>query len=249
MRIQQIGGLVLLALMAAGGLANAQVTAAISGKVEDATGTGVNGAAITVRSVETGATRTTTSDQNGAFTVRLLPLGAQEVKAEKQGFKSALRTGINLELGEDAAVNLRLEVGDLAQQVTVSEENPIVNTTTSQTSGTVGERDVKDLPLNGRSFDALIALNPGAVNYGLKSANTSTSNGNTFSVAGRRPADNIFLLNGIEYTGSSQLGITPGGASGELLGIDEVRGFNVLYHTYSAEYGKRSGAQVTVVTQ
>ena len=96
----------------------------------------------------------------------------------------------------------------------------------------VGEREVKDLPLNGRSFDNLITLNPGAINYALKSANTSTSNGNTFSVAGRRPMDNLFLLNGIEYTGSSQLAVTPGGVSGELLGIDAVREFNVLTDTY-----------------
>ncbi len=68
-------------------------------------------------------------------------------------------------------------------------------------------------------------------------------------MAGRRPADNIVLMNGIEYTGSSQLAITPGGVSGQLLGIDAVREFNVLTDTYSAEYGKRSGAQVLVVTQ
>jgi hypothetical protein len=245
MRMQQI---VLLALMAAG-LADAQVTAAISGKVEDASGAGMVGAAVTVKSVETGAVRTTTTDPTGAFTVSLLPLGAQEVKAEKQGFKSALRTGINLQVGEDAVVNLRLEVGDLAQQVTVSEETPIVNTTTAQSSGVVGERAIKDLPLNGRSFDDLLTLNPGAINYELKSANTSTSNGNTFTVDGRRPGENIVLLNGIEYTGTSQLAITPGGVSGELLGIDAVREFNVLTDGYSAEYGKRSGGQVIVVTQ
>ena len=133
--------------------------------------------------------------------------------------------------------------------MTVDEEIPVVNTTTSSVSGLVGEREVKDLPLNGRSFDNLITLNPGVINYGLKSANTSTSNGNTFSVAGRRPMDNLVLLNGIEYTGSSQLAITPGGVSGDLLGIDAVREFNVLTDTYGAEYGKRSGAQVSVVTQ
>ena len=128
-------------------------------------------------------------------------------------------------------------------------ETPLVNTTTAPTSGVVDEKEIKDLPLNGRSFDNLITLNPGAVNYTLKSANTSTSNGNTFAVDGRRPGDNLFLLNGIEYTGSSQLAITPGGVSGELLGIDAVREFNVLTDTYSAEYGKRSGAQIGVVTQ
>ncbi len=92
---------------------------------------------------------------------------------------------------------------------------------------------MKDLPLNGRSFDNLIALNPGTINYSaMKSANTSTSDGNTFSVAGRRTSENIFLLNGVEYTGSSQLAISPGGVSGQLLGIDAVREFNVLTDTY-----------------
>jgi hypothetical protein len=249
MKKKLILAVAIVVTMAACGLANAQVTAAISGKVEDPAGAGMDATTVTVKSVETGAVRTTTTDHDGNYSVLSLPLGAQEVKAEKQGFKSALRTGINLEVGEEAVVNLRLEVGDLRQQVTVAAESPLVNTTTAQTSGTVDEQEVKDLPLNGRSFDDLIALNPGAINYELKSANTSTSNGNTFSVAGRRPADNLFLMNGIEYTGSSQLGITPGGVSGQLLGIDAVREFNVLTDTYSAEYGKRSGAQVDVVTQ
>jgi hypothetical protein len=161
-----------------------------------------------------------------------------------------VRTGINLELGQDAVVNLRLEVGDLVQPVTVSADAPVVNTTTAAVSGMVGERAVKDLPLNGRSIDNLITLNPGAINYSaMKSANTSTSDGNTFSVEGRRTGDNLFLLNGIEYGGASQLAVTPGGASGELLGIDAVRELNVLTDTYGAEYGKRAGAQVTIVTQ
>jgi hypothetical protein len=241
--------LLILALVAGCSQAKAQVSAAISGKVEDASGAGIDGTTITVKSLDTGAVRTSTTDQAGNFSVLALPLGEQEVKAEKRGFKSALRTGVNLQVSQDAVVNLRLEVGDLAQQVTISEEAPLINTTTAPVSGVVGEREVKDLPLNGRSFDNLITLNPGAINYGLKSASTSTSNGNTFSVAGRRPMDNIFLLNGVEYTGSSQLAITPGGVSGELLGIDAVREFNVLTDTYSAEYGKRAGGQISVVTQ
>src|ERR1019366_6481400 len=163
--------------------------------------------------------------------------------------KAAVRSGINLEVGQEAVVNLQLEVGELVQQITVVADAPVVNTTTSSVSGLVSEREIKDLPLMGRSFDNLIALNPGAISYGLKSPNTSTSMGNTFSVSGRRPLDNLFLLNGVEYTGSSQLSVTPGGVSGDLLGIDAVREFNVLTETYSAEFGKRAGAQVTVVTQ
>ncbi len=228
----------------------AQVTAAISGTVEDPSGGGVSGATVTVKSIDTGATRTATTDSAGHYTILSLPLGPQEVKAEKAGFKSVVRTGIDLVVGQEAVVNLQLEVGELVQQVTVAAETPLVNTTTSQDSGVVGEKQIKDLPLNGRSFDDLITLNPGTVNYSaMKSANTSTSDGNTFSVDGRRTYENLFLLNGIEYTGSSQLGITPGGVSGELLGIDAIREFNVLTDTYGAEYGKRAGAQVSAITQ
>ncbi len=238
-----------LALIASSSMLRAQVSASISGRVEDATGAVVSGANITVKSIETGATRTATTDSAGNFIFSSLPLGPQEVKAEKTGFKAVVRTGIDLVVGQDAVVNLRLEVGEFAQQVVVSAETPLINTTTSPVSGLVEERQVKELPLNGRSFDNLITLNPGAINYGLKSPQTSTSNGNTFSVSGRRPMDNLVLLNGIEYMGSSQLAVTPGGVSGDLLGIDAVREFNVLTETYPAEYGKRAGAQVTVVTQ
>ncbi len=230
--------------------ARAQVTASISGNVEDAAGAAVREATITVKSQETGATRTVSTDDLGNYRVLSLPLGAQELKAEKQGFKSVVRTGISLEVGQDAVVNFRLEVGELVQQMSVSEEAPVVNTTTASISGMVDERQIKELPLNGRSFDDLIALNPGTINYSaLKSPNTSTSNGNTFSVAGRRTSENLFLLNGVEYMGSSQLAVTPGGTSGYLLGIDGIREFNVLTDTYSAEYGKRAGAQVMAVTQ
>ena len=226
-----------------------QVAAGISGRTEDASGAPVAGVSVTVKSIETGATRVVTTDEAGKFRVLSLPLGQQKVTAEKAAFKTAVRTGIDLEVGQEAVVNLRLEVGDLVQQVVVVQEAPVVNTTTASVSGMVDERQIKELPLNGRSFDNLITLNAGAINYALKSPQTSTSNGNTFSVAGRRPMDNLVLLNGIEYTGSSQLAVTPGGVSGELLGIDAVREFNVLTDTYSAEYGKRAGAQVSVVTQ
>jgi carboxypeptidase family protein len=205
---------------------------------------------VTVKNAETGAIRTVLTDEQGNYRVLALAVGAHEVKAEKAGFRAAVRMGISLAVGQEAVVNLRLEVGEITQEVTVSADAPLVNTTTAQISGLVTEQQVKDLPLNGRSFDNLITLNPGTVNYSaMKTAQTSTSNGNTFSVAGRRTSENLFLFNGIEYTGSSQLGITPGGVSGQLLGIDAIREFNVQTDTYPAEYGKRAGAQVSVVTQ
>jgi Carboxypeptidase regulatory-like domain/TonB-dependent Receptor Plug Domain len=227
----------------------AQVTASITGVVEDPSGAVVSGAQVTVESLETGAIRTVNTDQSGIYRALSLPLGRQRVKAEKQGFQQAFRTA-NLEVAQESVVNLRLALRGAIVDVIVSDYMPVVNITTSPVSGIVDERQIKELPLNGRSFDDLIALNPGAINYSaLKSPNTSTSNGNTFSVAGRRTSENLFLLNGVEYMGSSQLAVTPGGTSGYLLGIDAVREFNVLTDTYSAEYGKRAGAQVSVVTQ
>src|SRR5262249_50513463 len=178
-----------------------------------------------------------------------LPLGVQEVRAEKAGFRAAVRTGVSLLVGQEAVVNLKLDVAQVNQEVTVAVETSMVDATTANVSGMVNERQIKELPLNGRSFDNLITLNPGSINYTYKSPGTVTSQGNTFSVAGRRPLENIFLMNGIEYTGSSQLSNTPGGVSGNLLGIDAVREFNVMTGTYSAEYGKRAGAQVTAITQ
>jgi len=230
--------------------AAAQITAAISGTVEDASGATVADASVTVKSLETGASRTVKTDSSGSYTVVSVPLGPQELKAEKAGFKTAVRTGVDLVVGQEAVVNFRLELGELVQQVTTTDEASVVNTTTSSVSGVVGEEQIKDLPLNGRSFDNLIPLNPGAVNYSaLKTRFTTTSDGNTFSVDGRRTYENLFLLNGIEYTGSSQLAISPGGVSGTLMGIDAIREFNVLTDTYDAEYGKRAGAQISVVTR
>jgi hypothetical protein len=229
--------------------ARAQVSSSITGTVTDATGGVVPGAGVTAKSLETGATLSTTTDSQGHYSFLSLPVGAQEVRAAKERFKTAVRSGVHLEVGQQARIDLRLEVGETSQQVTVTEEAPVVNTTTSSVAGIVDERQVKDLPLNGRSFDNLITLNPGSLNYVLKSPQTTTSNGNTFAVSGREPSENVVMLNGIEYTGTSQLAVTPGGVSGQLLGIDAVREFNVVTNAYSAEYGKRAGAQVSVVTQ
>jgi hypothetical protein len=238
-----------LILSVASETAVAQVTASIVGTVQDPSGAYVNGAKITVKSIETGANREVTSDETGSYRILSLPLGLQELRAESVGFKPFVRTGINLRVGEEAVVNITLALAP-ADIATVVSDVPVVNVTTASVSGLVGERQIKELPLNGRSFDQLITLNPGTINYSaLKSPNTSTSNGNTFSVAGRRTSENLFLLNGVEYGGTSQLAVTPGGVSGSLLGIEAVREFNLLTDTYSAEYGKRAGAQISAVTQ
>jgi Carboxypeptidase regulatory-like domain len=239
-----------LALIALGtGVMFAQgSTAMIMGTVKDASGAVLQGAAVSVRHVETGLTRAVVSDAGGSYRIPSLPVGGYEIRAEKPGFKLELLRGIDLVVAQEAVVNLTLQVGNVEQRVTVTADAPLVNTTLSSTSGLISESQVKDLPLNGRSFDQLLTLNPGTAN-----SSSNTFNGNAwtaFSVAGKRPETNRFIINGIDYIGGNATGlyIAPSGASGNLLGVDAVREYNVVTDTYGAEYGKRAGGQISIVT-
>ncbi len=231
---------------------HAQDSASISGSVIDASGASLDAAGVTVKNLENGAVRNGITDRSGHYSFPSLPVGRYSVAAEKTGFQTATKTGISLVLGQQAEANLSLVVGELTQVITVEAAEPVVSLSTSQTSGLVTEREVKDLPLNGRSYDELMTLNPGVVNYSSqRGGSIGTSNsalGNMFSVSGRRPQESLFLLNGIEYTSASEINLTPGGASGQLLGVDAVREFNVVSDVYGAEYGKRPGGQVTILT-
>ncbi len=224
----------------------------ISGAVRDKTGAAVAGATVTVRQIETGASRQLTTDSDGRFYAPSVPVGNFVVTVSHEGFQTDQRSGISLAIGQSLQVNFDLGVEKVEQEVVVDAQPDSVNTTTQQTSGLVDERQVKELPLNGRSYDGLLTLNPATVNYtNQRSGGVGTSNssvGNMFAVSGRRPQDNLFLLNGIEYTGASLINVTPGGTSGELLGVDAVREFNVAADTYGASFGKRDGAQVSIVT-
>src|SRR5436305_7694969 len=223
-------------------------TATILGVVKDTSGALIPGVSITVKHTDTGQTRTAISSDSGSYNVPLLPVGAYELTTTMPGFKQQVRTGINLVIGQEAVIDMTLEVGGTAEQITVSEEAPLVNTTLSSTSGLITEQQVKDLPLNGRSFDRLLELNPGVVN------NASNMGGGggfpAFSVAGHRQETNRFLINGVDWIGgnATQQFVTPSGASSQLLGVEAVREYNVLEHTYGAEYGKRAGGQVSIVT-
>ncbi|PYS19137.1 MAG: TonB-dependent receptor, partial [Acidobacteria bacterium] len=223
-------------------------TATILGVVKDASGALVPGVSITIKHTESGLTRTVVSGERGGYNVPLLPVGAYEITTTMPGFKQQVRSGINLVVGQEAVVDLTLEVGAIGEQVTVTEEAPLVNTTTSSTSGVITEQQVKDLPLNGRSFDQLITLNVGVSN--ATSNTLDSGNWNMFSVAGKRPETNRFIINGIDWVGGNANGqyITPEGASRQMLGVEAVREFNVLTDTYSAEYGKRAGGQISIVT-
>jgi len=231
----------------------AQMSASLSGIVTDPSGAPVPAAAVTIKNLETAAARNTVTDDAGRYQVASLPVGQYEVRVTKSGFQEEIRSGIHLVVGQEASVDIRLQVGEMQQRVSVTEEAPMVSTTTRDISGLVGEQQVKELPLNGRSFDLLLTLNPGVVNFTWeKTGGTGISNsttGNNFAVSGNRPQQNLFLLNGVEFTGAAENNMQPGGTSGMLLGVDAVREFNVQRDSYGAEFGKRPGGQVVIVTQ
>src|SRR5467141_30158 len=231
----------------------AQVSGSITGTVTDQSGAPISAAAVTAKNLETAAVRTSTTDDAGRYLLLSLPVGQYEVRVTKAGFKEAVRSGIQLVIGQEARVDLNLQVGALETQVIVTSDVLLVSTATSDISGLVGEQQVKDLPLNGRSYDLLLPLNPGVVNFTwMKTGGTGISNsttGNNLAVSGNRPQQNLFLLNGVEFTGAAENNMQPGGTSGMLLGVDAVREFNVQRDSYGAEFGKRPGAQVVIVTQ
>src|SRR5580692_4086931 len=245
--------LALLALTIGMPPAHAQVSASIRGVVTDASGAPVARATVQAKNLETEVVRTTSTDDAGRYLLLALPVGKYEVRISKSGFQDAVQSGISLVVGEEASVDLRLQVSTVKSEVKVTSDAPIVSVTTRDISGLVGEQAVKELPLNGRSYDLLLPLNPGIVNFtSQKTGGTGISNSttaNNFSVTGNRPQQNIFLLNGVEYTGAAENNMTPGGPSGMLLGVEAVREFNVQRDSYSAEFGKRPGGQVVIVTQ
>ena len=229
------------------------VCGTIAGTVTDASGAVVPGASIVVHNENTGTERRLLTSASGEFAAPSIPVGTYTVTVNATGFSQSRRTSVELTVGQALRLPVALQIAGAAQQVEVVDRPSTVNLSTQQTSGLVSERQVKGLPLNGRSYDQLLTLNPGIVNYTAeRSGSIGTSNsavGNLFTASGRRPQDNLFLLNGIEYTGASLIDLTPGGASGQLLGVDAVREFNVLDNTYGASYGKREGAQVSIVTE
>src|SRR6202790_5017543 len=231
---------------------SAQGDSALWGNVTDASFAGIPGAAVLITNLETGTERKLVTDESGRFSAPALPVGHYEIAASKSGFRTDRRASINLVVGQREEVDLQLQVGDVRQTIEVPSFSTVVQITTEDTSGLVGERQVKDLPLNGRSYDQLLTLNPGIINYtSQRAGGNGASNsvvGNMFAVSGRRPQENLFLLNGVEFTSASEINNTPGGVSGQLLGVDAVREFSVVKDTYGAEYGKRPGAQVNIVT-
>src|SRR5437879_461467 len=224
-------------------------TGTISGVVQDTSGAVIAGAMVTVRNVDTGAVRSLTSDEGGRYVVPVLPVGNYSVQGQQAGFKTEIRSGIDLTVGREEVINLTLNVGALADTVTVTAEAPMVETTTAAMSSLVDQRTIRDLPLDGRTYDQIAMLQPGVVTMGAGQASAAFDygTGTRFNVNGSRAYANTFLLDGTVI--NDHANGTPGGAAGTNLGVDGVQEFKINTSVSPAEYGRSSGGVISAVTR
>src|SRR5215470_16648230 len=240
----------LIVVILSGHLVYAQVTTAtIAGVVQDSSGAVIPGVLVTVKNLDTGITRTATTDEGGRYTVPDLTLGNYEAEAQLAGFQTEVRSGISLTVGRSAVVNFALKVGQLSDKVTITEEAPLVESTTSAMSSLVDARTIRDLPLNGRSWDNLALLQPGVVTVGAGQASAAFDfgTGTRFNVTGSRAYANTFMLDGTVI--NDHANGTPGGSAGTNLGVDGVQEFKINTLVSPAEFGRSSGGVVSAVTR
>ena len=236
----------LLVLTLAGGPLLAQeVTGSIRGEVLDPSGAGVPFAEVSVTQAETGLTRATITSRRGVYVLVLLPLGHYRLEATAQGFQKFVQEGIALSLNESANVPVHMKIGSPAQVVQVRADASLIERTDTTLGETVGEREVLDLPLNGRNFSQLGLLQPGVVPItpGLAEAGGSLRDGQPYSVNGQRPESNDFLIDG-----ASNFNAVDGGFVLKPP-IDAIAEFKILTHTADAEFGGASGSTTNIVTR
>lgn len=180
-------------------LAQVAGTAAISGRITDATGAAVPNATVTIRNTATSAAQTVTTDEQGRYTVPDLPIGPYEITAAKTGFQNAVRSGITLTVGSAPVVDFQLAVGQATQTVNVSAAAEQVQTTTAAVSSLVNQTQMRELPLNGRDFEQLILLAPGVSTYPEGGSSALTSVANAYSISGTRPEELVHRTCNIVY--------------------------------------------------
>ena len=214
-------------------------TGAITGTVTDPSGAVVPGARITVRDEGTNATREVETNEDGDYTVALLPPAHYRVSVEKAGFHRSILRDVALDVEQTARVDFTLQVGALNEELTVTDTPPLVQTDTSTLGQVINGRQVRELPLNERNFLSFALLVPGG--QLPTSGSENSTQGGAFSVNGAREQSNNFLLEGVDNNDPyiNQYVALPS--------IDAIQEFKVQSSDYSAEFGRSGGAQVNVI--
>lgn len=242
------GSILVLALciMALNGSLSAQSTAALQGTVLDPSGSVVSGATITVRNEATGLQRTTQTDDTGNYLVAALPVGVYQVEVTGVGFQKQTVSHLKLDVSQTVTQNFQLKVGALTEEVTVAAGAPVIETSTITVGQVIDQKTVQEIPLNGRHFVDLGLLIPGSVTppqNGFLTAPLRGQGSFAFNTAGNREDTVNFLVNGINLNDMVQNQITFQPS------INTVAEFKVDNSTFSAEYGRNSGAITNIATR
>ena len=239
-RLAVIG--LILSLMCAP--APAQSTAGrVLGNVTDQSGAAVAGATVVVTDTQRGTSRSLTSDAAGDYAVPDLAPGTYKIHVEAKGFKSVERPTITVEVATDVRADFSLQPGNVSEVVTVTEDIPLLNTTSATLGGTLSNQEINDLPLNGRNYENLLQLRPGVMRYPGGGFSTTSTNG-------LRAEDNAYFVEGLfnsePFSGQGIInGAGIAGDSATILPIDAIQEFNVQENA-AAEYGWKPGAVVNV---
>jgi len=238
-------GLILAASLLPAALAAQAVTGTILGSVTDTSNAAVPGATVTLTNAGTGLVRVVVTDANGDYTAPSLPTGKYKLVAELPGFRTVSLSDVELGVDQRARFNVKLEIGTVAETVTVSGVSPLVQTSSSELGTTVQEEQIKTLPLNGRNFVNLTRTVPGVVR-GIPGANIDGAGSlawrasASFSANGQRPRDNNYMLDGVDNneTWLQTVVLFPS--------VDALDEFKLQTSTYSAEFGRSLGGVVNL---
>ncbi|MBI1873958.1 MAG: TonB-dependent receptor [Acidobacteria bacterium] len=235
-----------LVLLSATTLVAQAATGTISGTVKDETGAVLPGTTIAITNTDTSQTRTLVADPNGRYAAPDLAPGPYEIRGALPGFSTVVRSGVRLTVGRDAIVDITLKLGEIADQITVVGESPTVDLKSASTGGLIGTEQIEGLPLNGRSYVELASLTPGVQLTQTGGQGTSTGFGSKLSVNGSRYTGNLFTLDGTNLNDQFS---QAGSASGNVLGVEAVREFQVLTNSFSAEFGHHTGGVINAATK
>jgi hypothetical protein len=229
-------------LLIMGDLCAQTATGQINGTLTDASGAVIPAAKVTLASEQTGLTRETATNASGDYVFPLLPVGVYSVTAEAAGFQTARRTEITLRVNQTRRIDLEMAVGELTETVEVVAESAAIDTETAAVGTVVSQKQVTQLPLNGRNFLQLLFLGNGAVETNGEQGGMRRDAGNAISINGARPTSNNYLLDGTSNTDTAL------GTPAAILSVDAIQEFKEQTATYSAEYGF-SANQVNIVSK
>jgi hypothetical protein len=219
----------------------------LSGTVRDPSGAAVPKADVEVKDERTGASRTAHANDDGHYVVPSLPAGLYTVSTSPQGFKTTVASGVEVHVGENKILNLDVQVGQVSETVNVTSDSAPVEIRSGDVSSLVSEKQVTELPLNGRNYSQLALMVPGvspATNGSFAARGTGLDGGVDMSVNGNGSNQNLWTVDGVNNmdVGSNRtLLVFPS--------IDTIAEFRVMRNSFSAEYGQAQGAVVNLITK